>query len=136
MEEEESSYYNRKFRVDSFWDKLKRKIKLFQMSPSEINEMKNILIEEARPLYFDYIDSKHPDEPFNNLVKEHYNERIETLPRGVLYTHYNLFIEYKNAKGKKYEGEALHHFFTNTDLHFNLDRWLREKMVNLIIEEG
>lgn len=129
MDKEEDDYFLQRWNMPSFWDRMKIKIKLLTMPKSEIKAMKRVLIEDAKPYFFEYIK---PEDQIKELMEKCYDERIETLPREPLYNAYTFFNEFKTMKGKKYEMFAYNLFVFYLQNSYSLNGWFREKIINLI----
>ncbi len=100
--------YYQKIYSPSFLDKLKEKINILKLSGQEVKAMKKLLIVEAKPIFLE----STKDIFLENL----FDERIETLSKGSIYQLYNLFIDYKNLIGTKYEDFARSLFQNDVNL--------------------
>ena len=129
MNKKQSDYLQKRFKDLSFWNRIKQKIKIVSLSKQEVNAMKTVLINEAKPVYIPFHES---DDNENKLIVQLFDERIETLPKGEVYDLYNIFIELKNADTNEYKEFMLSYFRDNMDLTYSLDRWFREKQLELL----
>ncbi len=128
--QEEIEFYHRIFTTPSFWGGVRKRIKILRLPKYEIKRMQNVLIEEAKPVFFSVMEQR--DSVIDELTKKYFEERIETLPRRALYDLYVSYMEFKNAKGKKHEADALRMYVIKQELMYSLDGWFRGKLFNLL----
>ena len=128
MDKKQSDYLQKRFKDFSFWNRIKQKIKIVPLSKQEVNVMKTVLINEAKPLYVPFYES---DDIVDKLIVQLFDERIETLPKGEVYDLYDIFIELKNADTNEYKEFIRSYFRYNMDLTYSLNRWFRKKQLEL-----
>lgn len=129
MNKTASDYLEKRLKSHSFWEKIRQKIKIMSLSEQEIDAMKKVLINEAKPLF---VASRTSNDIINKLIARYFDERIETLPNSVVFDLYNQFIDFKNADGEEYAAVALFHFIVTMELMFSLDGWFLRKIIQQI----
>jgi hypothetical protein len=129
MNKTSSDYFEKRFKTPSFWEKIREKIKIMSLSEQEVDAMKRVLINEAKPLF---VASHNSNEIMDKLIVRYFDERIETLPKGALYDLYDSFIDFKNADGKEYAALARFGFITMMNLMYSLNGWFLNKTIQLI----
>jgi hypothetical protein len=113
-------------RTPSYWGRIKTGIKIKTLSPAEIYNMRKVLISEAKPIY----EAKlRKGDIIERFAMDYYDERINTLPRNILYDIYNAFTEYKNAHGKSFEDTAYIYFHMHLTTAYSLEGWFIKKLL-------
>lgn len=81
MESEVEEFLKKSLKKKTFIDKIKRKLLLLNTADTEIDKMREQLIKEAKPIFENFhLTVKNEDRAFSELLIEHFDERIRSLP--------------------------------------------------------
>ncbi len=115
---DKKEFYYQKIFNSSFLDKIKEKIAMEKLKEPEVKAMKLWLLDEAKPIFLEFLDSTEPILPesyvipFRNekeYLEYYFDERIKTLPKQSVYKLYKSFLDYKKSIGTNDE-DSFHKF--------------------------
>ncbi len=112
----------------TFFGRIKKKLKISSIPEREWAQMKRELLTDGRAI-FDSVNKimqkSKMDKRFYRAVSEYYNERINTLPKDLLY---DLYISYKSIENSPTKEMEIFRFVFHVNLLYGLEGWFTKKI--------
>ena len=133
MDSEIAEFWKKRFKEKTFIEKIKHKLLLLKTKDSEVDKMREQLIKEAKPIFKNFhLTVKNEDRAFGELLIEHFDERIRSLPKENILELFSELQDLKEAKSNEAREFILTHFIIHINLLFSLERWFRKKLISLL----
>ena len=102
-------------------------IKTIRVTKREINVMRRILIDEIGPLYKKFTFKTSGKSPLQKFSIEQYENRIQTLPKGIVLEIYELWSKLKQAKEQDTKEYIYFILMMQISLSYGLHGWFLKK---------
>ena len=112
----------------TFLGRMKKKLKINSIPESEWNQIRRDLLTDGKTIFGSInklLQKSDMDKQFYGAVMEHYDERINTLPKDILY---DLYLSYKAIDNSPDREQEIFHFVFHTNLMYSLDGWFMKKL--------
>ena len=133
-EQEYVDYLTNKLRNPTFFEKINKSIYLFFLKKSDVNNMRQEIIQNFKPVFIEYVNSSNKEDISQVLTINNFEKRIFSLPKDTIVDIYQDFQFMKSRKSENNRQRIRVNICHYILLSYSIDGWFRNILLHEIMK--